>query len=150
MDACNRVFVGLVPEGGACERDVECAGDGYCNQDTGCVVEAARRHLNQGERCSGGTDIQDEGYCYRSDGLFCGDSRVCEPLGGVGAACTSSEGCADGTYCDDLAAQCAPRRKDGESCSYSDECESGRCAGDFESRTCAPYASSAFCDVPGE
>jgi hypothetical protein len=168
MEACNRVFVGLVPEGAACERDVECAGDGDCNQDTGsgrCVIEGGR-HLNQGEPCNGSCDgnacsisvggsagspvVQGEGYCYRSDGLYCSEGRVCELLGGSGAGCTSSEGCVDGTYCDFLAAQCAPRRKDGESCLFSEECASGRCAGDVPSMSCAPYASSTFCEVPGE
>ncbi len=42
-DDCKGVFVGLVPLGGTCYQDEECAGDAHCDESAGCpgVCEAS-------------------------------------------------------------------------------------------------------------
>ena len=92
-EACDRVFVGQVAIGGACEGDDECAGEASCEGDPGaCEALPAL-----GAPCIG--------PCV--SGAYCDfATSVCTTLKSNGAACDSEFEC-QSDYCDDTTMQCA-------------------------------------------
>lgn len=91
--ACDRVFVGKVAVGGACEDDDECAGEATCDGDPGaCVALPAL-----GAACTGS--------CVT--GAYCDfDTSVCLALQANGTACDFDFECESG-FCDDTGMTCA-------------------------------------------
>lgn len=90
--ACEKVFVGRVPPGGACTESTECADGGYCNDTLACpgTCEAG---LGAGTPCADAS-----GVCQ--SGLTCLPEGVCGPYRANGEPCESSSEC-DTHYCDD-------------------------------------------------
>jgi hypothetical protein len=117
--ACERLFVGELAAGEACERSVECRGRGaFCDGEVlECVAPAAGEPIpvergELGDACTddcpdlelepGGECVvllpaeQAPGelpvFCYQSDGLYCGydgSSRVCLRRLGEGGDCSN-------------------------------------------------------------
>jgi hypothetical protein len=152
--ACQPVFVGLVPVGGACKSGDECAvpasgqarceffGSGSVGEGT-CVVDTsspgAALHGKQGEACAGscasstcgGVSPSGPGggsttTCFASEGLYCSDQGTCQPVLVDGQACSYFE-CKQESYCADAGA-CAPKKPDGAVCVESSECLAHNCA----------------------
>ena len=90
--ACDQVFVGRVPAGGACTESTECADGGYCNDTLACpgVCEAG---LSAGTPCADAS-----GVCQ--SGLTCLPEGVCGTYRAIGEPCESSSEC-DTYYCED-------------------------------------------------
>ncbi|MEO6603341.1 MAG: hypothetical protein ABIQ16_25885, partial [Polyangiaceae bacterium] len=153
--ACQRVFVGLVPVGGACKSVDECAvpesghvscefvgsssvGEGKCALDI-TSSPAVALHGKQGEACAascastscGGVSPSAPGggsttTCFASEGLYCSEPGICEPVLEDGQACRYF-GCKQESYCA-AAGTCAPKKPDGVTCSESSECLAHQCA----------------------
>lgn len=151
---CEKVFTGLVADGGTCAADLECRTPGsLCaiaqNAQTGKCQPAPK----EGQPCIN--------YAC-AEGLVCGfvnNADVCVKILDNGATCTSSFDCMSGncsagtcaaqrnlgdaceysiecnnSYCDSQTNTCQTLKADGASCMYSDECESARCA--VDTNTC--------------
>jgi len=90
--ACDKVFVGNLPVGGACTQSDECAGGGYCNDTLACpgVCEGG---LSAGTPC---TDAS--GVCQ--SGLTCLPEGVCGARQANGEPCANNSEC-ESYYCDD-------------------------------------------------
>jgi hypothetical protein len=147
-DACDRIWVGSVPVGGACGSTSECAaspdgakvtcstppvaGDGGTTGGSKCLVQPVAK---LGEPCgtvTGGTTS----YVSCETGLSCqyvagtdggvGASR-CVQLGDVGAACQSRSSCKTGLRCDAATQKCAQPATVGATCTQNDtsSCVSG-------------------------
>jgi hypothetical protein len=151
--ACQPVFVGLVPVGGACKSGDECAvpasGHASCEfLDSGsvdegkCVVDTsspvAAPHGKQGELCAGSCSGNSCGafpsapsggttsLCFASDALYCDPQSTCQPTLADGRACDYFE-CKQESYCADDRT-CAPKKPDGATCLSSSECVADNCA----------------------
>lgn len=98
-DACARMFVGTVPEGGACLYNAECAGGGSCNTSM----------------CMGG------GACCLG---VCEKKPAAVALGGD---CTTNP-CVETAYCDMSAMPftCKARKDNGEACDAQGQCKEGQ------------------------
>lgn len=168
--ACQPVFVGLVPLGGACKNTDECAvpasghvscqflgqsseAEGTCVADTSSP--GAAPHGKQGEACDGSCASSSCGgnspsgpggvstaTCFASEGLYCSQDGTCQPLLADGQACSYFE-CKQDSYCA-AARTCAPKKPDGATCSESSDCLSHDCA--FPDDTSA--SSTGTCGVP--
>jgi len=112
--SCDRVFVGLVPQGGACAGAFDCAGDGECLEpvcDAGC--------------CSG----------------TCGPAPPADPpLAPVGATCRTHFDCVETAYCE-VDGRCheLPRNA-GDHCLFG--CWYGDLYCDAGSETCRLHAAT--------
>ena len=120
--ACDKVFVGRVPVGGACTQTMECADAGYCNDTLGCpgTCEAG---LSAGTPCADAS-----GVCQ--SGLTCLPEGVCGAYRANGELCESSSEC-DTHYCADEdgdgTSRCAEApgyflKTLGEPCEYALDC----------------------------
>jgi len=87
-------------------------------------------------------------YCYREDGLYCGD--VCTELVPIGERCNLGVECVTGAFCDLIGGVCTAQHANGEACEAPDDCQSGYCNIDG-SQTCAeiPPLSAADCSEFG-
>jgi hypothetical protein len=89
---CSSSVDGVVQNGGACEHDLECAGDAYCNARASCPGVCTRRVKDQcdSERisCPAGS------YCVG----FEGGGGNCYPLPAEGQSCNGY--CRGGLVCD--------------------------------------------------
>lgn len=101
----------------------DCARDLVCN--AGLCVDPCQR-LSAGDSCGQGSSIATCG-----EGLFCdsGNTKKCQPTGGVGSPCPTGDGCNEDTYCKDMKTCEAPPRA-GEPCGPLGLCaEQLYCAG---------------------
>lgn len=120
--ACQAVYHGTVPEGGACLVDEACSpirGAEYANCDHGLCKRGADSidafHAGLGQPCRETCAEDSYGYgcstagglsdppevaasCYKSDGLYCTRAYVCAPLPKIGEACPESV-CDVDSYC---------------------------------------------------
>jgi hypothetical protein len=151
IDVCDSIYVGSVPEGGACVESDQCANDGYCELDASgaqvCVnyngVPAPRGAAGDvcwgtcegdpSEPCAGPAPAPGSGptgaYCYTADGLQCDfATSTCTTLPAVGEPCPNYY-CGAGAYCDDFSVTCREARPDGAPCEYGSQCQSGECEG---------------------
>lgn len=102
-DACDRMLVGLIPEGQGCEGDDECQPGLECH-DSACTEMPGA-----GETC-----LQ---TLYCAEDLFCADDGRCEAPRGSGRPCPEGdEACGDDLYCDSVTSTCQPPLSVGESC----------------------------------
>ena len=115
--ACATVH-GAQPLGAGCtEHDIysDCARDLQCYMGQ-CADPCLR--LAAGANCTGGSSLA---QCDK--GLFCdaGNTKQCQPTGGVGSPCPTGVGCNEDTFCgDDLTCQAYP--KAGEPCGPTSMC----------------------------
>ncbi|HVJ20321.1 MAG TPA: hypothetical protein VM686_33125 [Polyangiaceae bacterium] len=149
IDVCDSIYVGTVPEGGACIASDECANDGSCEPNASgalvCVnyngVPAA--HGAEGDSCWGTCegDPSDPcagpapvpgseptpAYCYTAEGLHCDfATSTCTRLPALGEPCPNYY-CVAGAYCDDLTVTCREELPEGAPCEYGSQCQAGDC-----------------------
>jgi hypothetical protein len=128
--ACmNSAWIGLVADGSRCLSSLECASeDSFCGANQTCIARPG-----DGQPCGVGC----------ASGLFCsaGTCRARLPAGG---ACTSSNQCLEGLFCDTDAAPsvCAERRAIGEACTGDAVCASSECIPGL----CARNGATCFAD----
>ncbi len=145
-DACDDVWQGVVPPGGACRSEVSCAkpevSDG-ASAAVSCVnstcVQAVRQPI--GAPCS-------------ADGTLVCDSLVatcqagsCVALPELGQACSGE--CRAGAECSN--GVCVSLLADGEACSYNLQCRSELCYYEScQSGTCTTTCQAvfAYCAIP--
>ena len=144
--ACDAsvLFIGQQPPGAPCLGFASCQAGNYCRAGTCRVIFPKAsdllpaRHAALGASCENTcasdecqydyTDIPPESRvavanCYTGDGVWCSPSKVCEPLGEVGAVCERST-CEAGLFCD--SGICVPKVPEGTACQIaSDECLEG-------------------------
>jgi len=118
--ACEAMFVGHVPEGGACLDSMECAGGGYCSEAMTCP-RVCEPTLAAGARCDEG------GAC--AAGLACSPEGVCEVPRANGEPCAESANCLS-EYChyDTLVCTAVPvnfATAEGQPCDWTYECQLG-------------------------
>jgi hypothetical protein len=132
-----------VPAGEACgtSATVTCASDAHCKFDPSsskmtCVPRAA-----VGQAC----DPLDFESCQ--DGLTCDTSKTCAMPHAIGEACNSVglSPCNTSGFCDSTTNTCLAKKANGESCTTSGQCQSGRC----HSNVCAvdTIATADICDT---
>jgi hypothetical protein len=94
LDAqCAASVDGTVPNGGACQHDLECAGDAYCDTGATCPGVCTRRVTSQ---CNSGLLSCPAGYyCVGGEG---GVDGSCYPLPAEGERCNGY--CRGGLTCD--------------------------------------------------
>ena len=146
-DICDSIYVGTIPEGGACQSSDQCAGDAACEPNaTGALVcvtyQSAPRGV-AGEGCYGtcegdpsapcavpalppGSETGGK-LCYVSDGLHCDFTTfVCAPVPAVGEPCPDYY-CGAGAYCDELTGTCRQAVPNGAACELSSQCRIRQC-----------------------
>jgi hypothetical protein len=150
---CARVYQGALPAGAACTDDDQCApstgGDATCNAQGVCEIDV---HGRLGYACGGTCTVGPGGgscggvgatpgappprTCYTNEGLYCADDDTCQPVIALGQACTGTQTCVDGAYCN---GQCVPRQAGGAACTSADQC-----LGDCDSATgqCVDFATT--------
>jgi hypothetical protein len=155
---CNRMCVGTLPVGAACQSTEQCAqpasGQVDCSFTTsaqGTCTPAVRGQLGESCRAScslsgdctyrtpvpigGDAGVPGNALCYAEDGLYCASDSICQRLGGVGGACEGLDTCMSGAYCG-TAGVCEAKKAAGAACTTYDEClggcdsATGRCVGD--------------------
>lgn len=146
-EPCNRMHVGTLPPGAACEQWDECApvegGEPECDFSGGGVcVNTVRGEV--GDPCyetytqdgftyiysgpgGSGVGVQEENTqirCWTNDGVYCasGNDPVCQALVEVGGECESSSTdgmatCVDEAVCDSTERICVARTSVGGECS---------------------------------
>ncbi|HTQ03453.1 MAG TPA: Dickkopf N-terminal cysteine-rich domain-containing protein [Polyangiaceae bacterium] len=176
--ACQNVFHGTVPQGGACTTDSACAevpgvpyvqcNEGLCAPGGDDFGVSDSVHAMLGEPCtssceedgSGGYGCSSSGSstsagppagaggCYRQDGLYCTDAYVCAPLAPVGASCEGFE-CAIDSYCSLSTGLCTAGVASGP-CPTFEECvHTSYC--DESTQVCVPLkANGAACNYDSE
>jgi hypothetical protein len=97
--ACQAVFEGTLPAGGACSLNEECGAEQFCQFTTACPGTCQARRTS-GQSCT------DERHCV--GGLTCTDGSCVAPPG-VGAGCTDLGGCTLGSLC--TGGQCRPHQE---------------------------------------
>lgn len=149
---------GTKKPGETCTTSSDCApqasGDATCGASSTCQV---RLHATAGDACvgtvdgnltvtTGDTTGTSLALCFRSDGVFCDGSGVCQPLVAVGGACADYGACADTAFCD--SGTCASRAAVGSACTSTDGCVDGAYCDAFPSGTCqTKLAEGAPCDL---
>ena len=156
--ACQQIFVGTVPIGGACSTSDECVekpgGSVYCSQAvctwSANMTEQPRGKLGDGcnatcqssngtSSCSG-SGVVDGGSsttCWVADGLNCSSSRVCTAVSAIGQRCTGSYSCVAGAHCQN--AVCVANEATGP-CTSEFDCLGTYC--DFTTRQCTPLKAN--------
>jgi len=167
--ACEGVFYGTVPEGGACTADDACAdipGASYvqCNEGV-CTAERdlvdPTQHAKLGEACygdcetgngcsSGGRSVSimptSQAACYKDEGLYCTSQYVCAALPQIGEKCPDYA-CARNSYCNGDV--CVASTASGP-CPDLDECLEGSSC-DYTTRMCIPLkANGSPCNYDAE
>ncbi len=117
---CDDVFVGSLPEGGACIDGSECADGRDCQRDSGVCEGTCENNCG-------------EFNCLNSE--FCSQTG-CVELGAIGADCQDFDECTTGLFC--IASVCST----GNSTAAGGECQlNGECSGD---QTCLNSECTAF------
>lgn len=149
--ACDQVFQGTVPEGGACDNESECNAPAGASTDCDngvCVVELRGKvgdackwtctEEGSSTSCSGGSGTDTGARCYTNDGLYCdSDSGQCQAqiaVGGTGCG-FDDEACATGAYCQ--SDKCEAHKKVGEACTGFNQCVAGAYCDSAGSGNCA-------------
>jgi hypothetical protein len=149
-------YRGIQLPGSVCEDSVECAapdaGHALCVRGSSMATSvlgtcAVLERGAEGDLCDPFADAGALHFCDPAEGLFCGETGVCERRRTDGSACVRSSRymdiCAAGSYCGD-SKTCEPRNAAGAGCSSNSACLSGICHGD----TCAdaePVPSAESC-----
>lgn len=158
--ACKATFVGLVPDGGECASNDDCAvpkswctgvgGNGVlgkcmtwpkagepcldksiCDDGLVCLYQAPN-YVCAVPAATGQPCSGNGGEC--ASGL-CGASNTCEELHPVGSACMSTLEC-KASFCDSTTMKCVALKAEGEACADFQECESKTC--DMTTMKCIP------------
>lgn len=111
---CDEVFVGSLPEGGACIDNSECADGRSCRND--------------GDACEGVCENNcDEFNCLNSE--FCSPTG-CVELGALDADCNDFDECQSGLFCIDSKCSAGNTTAAGGDCQLNGECTGDQiCAG---------------------
>ena len=108
-------------------------GNSGCNSATLCV-DGGCAALPTAGSCLEGQCLPDAGYCN--------EAGTCEPLGDIGAPCSSDFGCKS-QLCASTTNTCVALLPLGATCGESYDCTLGQCVGD------APGCASEICDMAG-
>lgn len=145
VTACEQMYVGLVPRGGACKNDGECApsatGDVVSCSNSVCVEQPAQPRGVLGQGCSttcwkdsSGTQCVAEAPidpsvslgsagCYLEDGLYCEmHLGTCYPRANLDEDCSARYGCADDAWCNLIIGVCVARPAAGAPCGSPSVC----------------------------
>lgn len=116
--SCAAIFTGTLADGDLCAASLECAGGGYCQQDTcedGCCVGecVVPTVAARGESCSVDYLCGAGLGCVYDEGA---QDYLCSPLMGEGEPCGGELGCAEGLVCDWSLGLCVAQGAVGEVC----------------------------------
>jgi hypothetical protein len=163
---CDRILVGLQPEGQACRFSIECkeglacvgykvGADGTCRKPPpagqACTLQPYGTILNEAA-------VQPH-HPPCGAGAYC-DGTTCQPRVGAGKVCSTSDACPAGASC--VQGKCGPRAVAGGACTAGNDCAFGLwCdrSGDAGQGKCAPKRAEGQectatesckgrCDVP--
>lgn len=141
--ACEKVFLGVLPEGEPCAQWNDCAG-GYCQIDGVCPgVCIAYKRLD--EACGG-----DDDTIGCSQDLYCDEMR-CKKRLPIGHVCDEApNACAIGTQCRAAAdpedpSTCRGQTASGGACTTSQECEAPLAC--LENGTCGATSAGSPCGI---
>ncbi|HEY1694739.1 MAG TPA: hypothetical protein VGG39_21355 [Polyangiaceae bacterium] len=157
---CDRVLVGLQPEGQACRFSIECKDglacvgykigvDGTCKKPPpakqACTLQPYGTLINLA--------AADQHHPACASGAWC-DGTTCQPRGLAGKTCATSSSCAAGLAC--VQGKCGLRAGVGAQCAAATDCafglwcNQGTCAARFDDghECTAPAACKGRCDIP--
>jgi hypothetical protein len=146
MARCQSAFQGKLAVGEPCLASLECLapplGRARCDSTEGderhCVRELRQK---VGESCDWTCTTTEanspgfcfsisnprgkftQGYCHKSDGLYCSSQGTCEELIESEGACAHSMECKAGRFCDRASGVCRTRGALGDRCMAASECE---------------------------
>lgn len=159
--ACKATFVGLVPDGGGCLTNYECASpktwctgigpngelgkcmtwakageecldEAICDDGLVCLYQPSGKYVCAAPLPTGQPCTGNSGECISG---LCGATNVCEDLHPVGSACASTLECKD-SYCDAQTMKCVALKAEGDACAHFSECQSKTC--DSTTMKCVP------------
>jgi hypothetical protein len=104
-DACRAIFTGMVPEGGACVVNEECAGESFCDTTEpmgggACALgkcAPVKDLVSVGGDCSMGSCVAGA-YCDPGDGAG-GSAPTCTERNDNGEPCNQPDACLEGQRC---------------------------------------------------
>lgn len=151
--ACEDVYSGTIPTGGACDpSSLTCAGGVACVNGVCAPPASTRSHAGSGAACDSTCDADlgegcdggdgSVGSCFRGDGLVCLDGTCAAP-GQVGDPCTQPDDpnqCVTGAVCDALV--CRVPSAVGGPCGPGTCVAGAKC--DFENSVCV--TDTGTCD----
>ncbi len=160
-DLGPEVFDGEVELTGACNEDVECRGDAYCELSVGHCVGSCEPRIELGQACDGDTPCAHTPDPWPLACDFEATNQVCEPTVMIsnlteGEACTVARSlgsktefrmCGPNLFCSrDQDGVCKPLLKSGEQCfNQFDVCEDGAvCREEDPSDPETPYFCRTF------
>lgn len=165
---CDRVLLGLQPEGQACRFSVECKEGLACVGYKVGVDGTCKKPPGANETCTlqpYGSLVNVAGSALHhpacAAGAFC-DGTTCQPRVQPGKACSKSAACAAGLSC--VMGKCGLRAGTGATCASQGDCAfglwcdrpgdggAGKCAAKrAEGQDCtSPAACKGRCDLPGK
>jgi hypothetical protein len=134
---CEDVFVGTVPANGACEDNVQCAGDSWCDETAGTTCGTCRPQKDNGMTCVADDECKG-GRCKP----MVGGPATCTDLADAGEACATAEDCRGNREC--VAQKCEaptlPTTGDGCDNGMNFENAIGACASIRTGLYCKPVA----------
>jgi hypothetical protein len=107
-DACQQIFAGLVPAGGSCIADFNCA-EGRCEAMASGCGKVCVTKAGEGKSCD---EASGDADC---DGALRCRSGTCQPRGLQGEFCEDTADCAALLWCNTFG-QCEPLPNSGEEC----------------------------------
>lgn len=165
---CEKVFVGLVADGGDCASEQECATTGhFCDMPQGAMMGKCVAPPTEGQTCANGYQcadglacafINNMGTCVKplADGQMCTtdaeciselcdfNTSLCIPRKALGTDCFASYECVDNAYCEMQMKKCTAQKAGGEACTSFDECLSYDC--DMATSKCTAVSQQPQCD----
>jgi hypothetical protein len=135
---CLDTFQGLIPDGGACTTDEECAATSRCSGADGCTAGTCVHVPQRGEACT--VECSEDAFCD-------GDSDICLARLSNGAACTSEVQC-ESISCVDGVCTARTRPGEGEACVSSCASNLVCAANDEGMRVCRAPRTDGTCTAP--
>ena len=120
LEACEELLGGTIATDAACDEDLQCAGDAYCDDDNGTTCGFCKPRLADDAACKRDDECQN-GRCIGTDGIvngMCGSKQL------VGGDCSENDDCLGKLTCNETTQKCQTPQvwMAGDACSDGGHC----------------------------